>query len=650
VNDAPKFLIEWPSRWEEFLSAIGPAFGRSPKRLAGEAQTGLFPYWGILVSWAFELLLLVAAIVIPAKLASLQPYEPPAKPKYDIIYYTGNELPKTEDVGGAQAGRSGRAGGREAYHPTQTIRVARGTTERETVADAPKLNLPVSNSAVANLLALRALPGPAPAEGMRSSLRAPSLSQVAVAPAPQVQEQLRVAPTLNPGVIPPSAAAPQRELAALRLPGSQAIQVVAPPVSAPEQMRNLNPRLALPSPTVVAPAPTITREVTPMGPGFGADQLEKQIVPPPVQLSGSSAERRTVSGFGSTAAVVAPTVQLGAGSAQRSMVGGMGSGTTVVPPPPSLAAGGSVTGQGRGNRGGGFGGALDVGLAAAPPSSNGGGNSSGVVVSSQPGSKVGIPGNGGSGALAMSPAGGAKPGLGGSGGGAGIGHGDGPGSGFSGPGPGAGKEGTGPGSDPNARGGISPYPGSGGAGTGASGRPAMPGVSVKGGSSNIVTLPSFGSGANSSGGPARSQTGPTNKGPDITIVATSRSGGAFDFYGRLKGDKVYTIYITTSLPTVMSFADPASAAHGYAEDLTAPQAMRADLPAGLPGTRLVIECVLDRAGLLRRPRVLEPASAVMTSKVLAALNSWKFSPALRGDQPIEVSVIIGFNINTDDQF
>ena len=61
----------------------------------------------------------------------------------------------------------------------------------------------------------------------------------------------------------------------------------------------------------------ITREVTPVGPGFGADQPERQIVPPPVQLSGASAERRTVSGFGSSA-VVPPTVQLGAGSAQRS--------------------------------------------------------------------------------------------------------------------------------------------------------------------------------------------------------------------------------------------------------------------------------------------------------------------------------------------
>ncbi len=123
--------------------------------------------------------------------------------------------------------------------------------------------------------------------------------------------------------------------------------------------------------------------------------------------------------------------------------------------------------------------------------------------------------------------------------------------------------------------------------------PSMPGVSVKGGN-NIVTLPSFGSGANQSGGPARSHTGHKNTGPDITVVATSRSGGAFDFYGRLKGEKVYTIYIATALPTVMSYADPASAAHGYAEDLTAPQAMRSDLPAGLPKTRLVIECVLDR--------------------------------------------------------
>ena len=135
------------------------------------------------------------------------------------------------------------------------------------------------------------------------------------------------------------------------------------------------------------------------------------------------------------------------------------------------------------------------------------------------------------------------------------------------------------------------------------------------------------------------------------MVATSRSGGAFDFYGTLKGDKVYTIYIETGLGTaVMQFADPTSAIHAYAEDLTAPQPMRSDLPAGLPKSRLVINCVLDRTGLVRRPQVLEPATAVMTSKVLTALNSWKFRPVLRGNEPIEVNAILGFNIDTNDQY
>jgi hypothetical protein len=413
----------------------------------------------------------------------------------------------------------------------------------------------------------------------------------------------------------------------------------------------VNPRLAMPAPNVVAPPPTMAPEVARTGPGFGPGDLQNQIVPPAVQVGDTSAARQHISGLGSTS-VVPPTVQLGAGSAQRSMAGGIGTGaaSAVVPPTPSVS-GGSLTGQGRGNRGAGLGGPLDAGVAAAPPSSNGGGSASGVVVSSQPGSKVGMPGNGGSGALAMSPTGGDKPGLGGSGGGAGIGRGDGPGSGFSGPGSGAGKDGTGPGSDPTARGGISPYPGPGGAGTGTNGTPAMPGVSVKGGSSSIVTLPSFGSGTKAAASPGRSNTTPGNHGPDITVVASSRSGGAFNFYGALKGDKVYTIYIATPLGTaVMQFADPSSAAHGYAEDLTAPQAMRSDLPPGLPKARLVIACVIDRTGLLRRPQVLEPASAVMTSKVLAALNGWKFSPVLRGNEPIEVNAILGFNIDTNDRF
>jgi hypothetical protein len=603
VNEAPKLLVEWSSPWEEFVTAIRPALRPSPERLAGEARSGLFPYRGMLLSWVGEIAVLIAVIVLPTRMASLHPYVPPPLPKYDIIYFSGDELPQTADAGGAQTGRSGRSGGQEAHHRTQAIRVARGNLLRETVVDAPNLKLPRSDSAVANLLAYKPIPGPVPAEGLKSSLRAPAVPQIAVPPPPQVErDKMQVAPALNASIIPPTPTPAQREIASLRVPGSHVMEV-----------------------SVIAPPPTqVTREIPSMGPGLGAGELRKQVVPPPVQLE--------------------------AGSFQHQSLGALGGGSAVVPPPPTIAGGSSLTGRGSGNRGSGLGGPMDSGAVAAPPAGGGSGGGTGVVVSNRPGSAVGVPGNGGTGALAMSPSGGANAGLGGSGGGSGIGRGNGPGSGFSGEGAGAGKDGSGRGSDPMAHGGISPYPGPGGAGTGASGTPAMPGVSVRGGS-NIVTLPSFGSGGNQPGAPAHSPTGTDNHGPGITVVASSRSGGAFNFYGALKGDKVYTIYIETQLgTTVMQYADPTSAEHPYADDLVAPQPLHADLPAGLPHLRLVIACILNRSGLLRNPQVLEPASATMTSKVLAALSSWKFRPVLRGNQPVEVNAILGFNIDTRDIF
>jgi len=643
VNDAPKLLVEWSSPWQEFVTAIRPAMGRSGERLAGEARSGLFPYRGMMISWVLEAVILVAVIIVPTRLAQMRPYVPPVLPKYEIIYFSGEELPRAEDAGGAQSGRSGHAGGQEAHHRSQTIRVARGNSLREKVVDAPKLNLPRSDAAVANLLAFKAIPGPAPAEGLKSSARLLAMSPAAVAPAPQIdRDKMQSSPTLDAAVIPPAPAA-HRELASLRLPGSHAAEIIPPPVSAPEQFSNSNPQLTLPAPTIVAPAPQMTHEIA-AGPGFGAGELHKQVVPPPVQMGEASAENRNIGGLGN-AAVIAPPVQVGGGSLQHQSVGGLGGGTSVVPPPPSVSASSSVGGQGSGNRGLGRGGALDIGTAAAPPASGGSSAGTGVVVSNQPGSKVGVPGSGGTGSLAMSPSGGEKAGLGGAGGGSSIGRGNGSGSGLSGEGPGAAKAGPGHGSDVAARGGISPYPGTGGAGSGTSGKPVVPGVSVRGGS-NVVTLPGFGSDGNQSAGGSHSS-GTDSHGSAITVVATSRSGGAFNFYGALKGDKVYTIYIETGLGTaVMQFADPTSAAHAYAGDLTAPEPMRAEVPSDLQRSRLVIACILDRSGLLKNPQVLEPGGREMTGKVLASLPNWKFRPVLRGDQPVEVNAILGFNIDT----
>ncbi|MGO9127262.1 MAG: hypothetical protein ACLP6G_20530 [Terriglobales bacterium] len=646
-NDDLKLLVEWSSPWREFLTAIGPALGKSPKRLAGEARTELFPYQGMLLSWFVEVVVVLALIVLPARLAILRPYQPPSMPKYDIIYFSGDELPQTEDRGGARAGRSGRAGGHEAYHRTQVIRVARGDMPREKIVDAPNLNLPLSSSAVANLLAYKSIPGPAPAEGLRPSLQAPQLAETPVAPAPQVKpEKMRKAPALNAAVVPPPPSAPQRDITSVRIPGSQAMSVVPPPVSAPERITNLNPRLTLPAPSVVAPPPTqVARDLKSTGPGFGSGELQKQIVPPPVQVGGAASDRQSFGGLGN-ANVVPPPVQVAGGSLHGQAVAGLGGGSAVVPPPPTVSGGGSATGLGSGNRGTGLGGLLDAGSVTAPPSNTGGNTSgNGIVLSSQPGAKVGVPGGAGAGSLALSPAGGNQLGVGEGQGGQGIARGEGSGSGFSGAGPGGTKSGEGMGTDAAARGGISPYPGSGGAGTGTVGKPPLPGVSVHGGN-NIITLPSFGSDSGSSA-PGRTSAMKGNEGPDITIVGTSRSGGAFNFYGALKGDKVYTIYIDTALgPAVLEYADPTSATHPYAEDLIAPHPMRTDLPANLRRSRLVIACVLDRSGLLRNPRVLEPGTHEFTTKVVAALAGWKFRPVFRGEQPVEVNAILGFDIDT----
>jgi hypothetical protein len=51
LHDAPKLLIEWSSRWDEFLTSIRPALSRSRPRLAGEAPFGMLPYRGMLTSW-----------------------------------------------------------------------------------------------------------------------------------------------------------------------------------------------------------------------------------------------------------------------------------------------------------------------------------------------------------------------------------------------------------------------------------------------------------------------------------------------------------------------------------------------------------------------------------------------------------------------
>ncbi len=361
-------------------------------------------------------------------------------------------------------------------------------------------------------------------------------------------------------------------------------------------------------------------------PGLGAPS----VVPPPPALAGRGG------GTGKTGG--------GAGTPRGTLLA-----NNVVPPPPSLGGGSNAAGSGLGRNGAGLARAMDANSAAPAATTGGSGNNAGAVISSQPGAKVGLPSVGGTGSLALSPAGGEKPGLGGAGGGTSIGRGTDSGSGIKGAGPGAGISNSGRGSDADTHGGISPVPGPGGAGNAPSVNPPVRGVDISGGST-IVTLPSFGSDASNDPGatPGHSMS-KERQTLGVTVVATATSGGAFEPYRNLLHGQTYTTYLDTSLGTVvMEFAGE-GAPGNRPGGLSAPQGIRTDLPAGLPHTRVVLTCTLDAAGDLKNVRVRE-GPIDMTTRVLAALRGWKFQPAMRGDQPVEVTAILGFNINTNDRF
>ena len=836
LHDAPKLIVEWSSPWREFVGSIRPALARSERRLAGEAPFGLVPFRIMIPSYLLEAFLIFAVIAVQVKISELRPFVAPRFSSHDVIYYSGDELPRIEDLAGAQSGITGRAGGDEARHRTQTIKIARGGSLVPRVVDAPNLKLPSSRDAVANLLAIKPDPGPPPSEGLRSARTAPSLATALVAPAPNAirdytrngvqldsviapapsvsrdrnlaapnfsatpippapnvsRDHTLVAPALGPAVIPPApSVARERSLTAPALdtslgagvvspapsvardrarstpalaasvippaPGglsrelsSSPVQmtnaaVIPPPVSAPERATARSPRLSVPAPSVIAPPPSAevsqdvhrlaggsipdsSRTVVPPPPAqsgsgsfmssmigkiFGPSEvvppppavhsngpsgsagtaLATNVVPPPPTVAPSSAggnphgthngtgaslgpnviapppstgvsggtgtrspQSSSASALGAPSVVPPPPSLSGAGGGTGHTSGGAGalSGTllanNIVPPPPSMGGGVGPAGSGMGRKGTGLGTSLDAGAGLAPPTSGGSGANAGAVISSQPGPRVGLPSTGGTGLLAMSPSGGDKPGLGGAGGGAGIGHGNGPGSGMNGAGPGAGKAGAEHGSDPSARGGISPGAGPGGAGNVPSGTPAVRGVDISGGSSQ-VTIPAFGPEGSASDPPApgHSPVKPRQS-FDVDIVATASSGGAFAPYKNLLHGEKHTMYPETSSSlgaAAMEYAEESATGRGA---FTPPQPIRTDLPEGLPRARMVVTCTLDASGNLKNVRALEAGPANMTAKVLAALHSWKFQPAMRGDQPVPVTAILGFGIDTNDRF
>jgi len=324
-HDAPILLVEWSSPWHEFVTSIRPALARSDARLAGEAPVGMFPYRGMIPCLLLEAFLIFAAIVVRVKLEQLRPYVAPRLSSRDVVYYSGDELPRTEDLGGAQAGTSGRAGGKEAHHRTQTIKIARGGSLAQKVVDAPNLKLPSSRDAVANLLAVNPNPGPPPSEGLRSTRTPLTYRAPIVAPAPNVipdytrngvrldtviaptpslpRDPFRAAPNLSATVIPPApSASSDHALVAPAL--GPAVIPPAPSVSRSRTSAppSLNANIVAPAPTVTASAnrstPALATAVIPPAP----DAVSREISSAPVQTANVAVVPPPVS------AVIAPPI------------------------------------------------------------------------------------------------------------------------------------------------------------------------------------------------------------------------------------------------------------------------------------------------------------------------------------------------------
>jgi len=225
-------LVVLPSRWKEFAGNLRAALGPSARRLAIEKSMGrLAPDW-LAVSMTAHIVFMAALIwLVPVLPLSLPVVLDERPSQYKVIYYRTPSLPEMEDVPSRNSRPSPASAVAEAFHPTQTIRVSRGSALRTTVVDVPEHFLRRVTTPTANLLSLTAVPSapapvleapPAPVEIRKSTSKLarsaspaapsakPDLSRVGARNLPQLPSSksavsLALTPEPNPAAAVPPA-------------------------------------------------------------------------------------------------------------------------------------------------------------------------------------------------------------------------------------------------------------------------------------------------------------------------------------------------------------------------------------------------------------------------------------------------------------
>lgn len=139
-------LVPWEPAWSAFATSVVATLRPSGRRSPLSVASGI-PLRAPLLSLLLHCVVLLVwkfagpwvAIITPATL-ELTP--PDLNHVAITLYYFHENLPELSDVAGAERGRKSAPASGEWFHPTQVIRIVRGSNTTPVVVDAPHLRLP----------------------------------------------------------------------------------------------------------------------------------------------------------------------------------------------------------------------------------------------------------------------------------------------------------------------------------------------------------------------------------------------------------------------------------------------------------------------------------------------------------------------------
>jgi hypothetical protein len=586
----PRLLVAWEPRWKNFCECVRPALARSAKSRKDECSTRGLGAKGAILSVSLHAALCGLLVWItngPPSRVRLEDRLSSAQ----IEYIPAAAFPAIADASGALRGEMGRRSGRTPFHAKQIIRAEAVLPRPDLPAEFPRELQGRHSDVLTTLISVtREVVLSAP------EVPSPRLTELPLSNRNALADVARAAKPVE------SHSSPRVQ----RRPDDSISNLLTTAVAPPSAATIANPKLPVPpallNPEVIG-APATAR---------GRDQFAKS---PPILQAEVIAPPSPAAVTGRKIPIVSVDV----------MAAPNASGTSASRALPILEAG--VT---------------------APPSNGSlptlsskdlGGlmnelKPEVLIVAKTDTGVAAIPAVRKSGTASKAPGTGSLPGVGIDGAGAGLSRGAGSGEGLQNSGVGAASDWRGRGGS-DTFGGLNSRPGPGGTGNGSAPRT---GISVEG---SVVNLGEF------TGPPSKPADFGPRRGHSITVVASSNSGGALNRYGTLKADRVYTVYLPVMADwVVMEYAERSGMAQDFDVDLVAPEPVNVGLTPELRTVRTVISCVVERDGSLKNIRVLESTITPLSQKLVQLLADWRFRPALRGDEPVAVDALLGFQIDT----